>query len=123
MEPTEPNSPDRQHRSSQRDFAERTAAARASVLSSARDCVTHAVELALPADASASGLYASDVLFRHMHGCVNEYGRNLRVLGEPADRVRELLRRAVEEALSPNQVHPAVLAAIEMWCDEIIDAE
>jgi hypothetical protein len=106
----------RKHRDS--NGTHRSAAARLSVIVSARECVIRAVAMALPHETAPGPLYASDATFRHLNGCVREYARIMRAMGESEDRVRLLLQRAVFEALAPEEPHPAVVSAMIAWCEE-----
>ncbi|HEY4306317.1 MAG TPA: hypothetical protein VGM82_17720 [Gemmatimonadaceae bacterium] len=97
--------------------------ARLSLIRSARDCMVRAVAAASPNEPAARDFHASDETVRQLSACVREYARVLRGMGEPAERVPQFLRRAVTEAVAPNNAHPALIAAIVAWAAEDTDDE
>lgn len=97
--------------------------ARLSLIRSARDCMVRAVAAASPDGRSPSEFQASDETVRQLSACVREYARVLRGMGEPPERIPHFLRRAVTEAVAPNDAHPALIAAIVAWAAEDTDDE
>jgi len=100
----------------------RARSAASSVLDAARDCLHSAILRPPAAGRHRRDLRASDALFRHLSGCVQEYARLLAELGRDHRTVLETILSVLDDAAYPDEPHPAVRMAVADWTLEALDA-
>jgi hypothetical protein len=96
------------------DPAEWVRATRQFMFDSIRGCVARAIG-PVP-DGEPQGIDLSDEVFRRLHACTLTSARALYALGQDGDAAAALILAGAEAAAEPDELHPAVLRAIEQWC-------
>ena len=102
------------------EIRDRGHAARQAILSTTRDCMMRFSLSAVPADAGAPGLCASDEVCGHMQRVVGEYAYILRALGHEPCGAADLIVQAVRDAAGPDEPPPGMLAAVRAWSLEAV---
>lgn len=85
---------------------------------SIRRCIAHAIGAPLRVDVAPHELHVSDDVFRHLHACARACAQELYALGQDGDGVVATILAGAVAAAKPNELHPAVIRAIEQWCRE-----
>jgi hypothetical protein len=93
-------------------------ATRESMFASIRRCVAHAIGVPLRAGMVPHELVASDEVFQQLYSCASSCARSLQTMGLPDTRTVAMVVAAAIAAAEPDELPPAVLAAIEEWCRE-----
>jgi hypothetical protein len=89
---------------------------------SIRRCIAHAIGAPVRTDMAPHELHVSDDVFRHLHACAQACAQELYALGQDGDGVVKTILAGAVAAAKPNELHPAVIRAIEHWCREVGDS-
>ncbi|HEY5060106.1 MAG TPA: hypothetical protein VII52_01160 [Gemmatimonadaceae bacterium] len=85
---------------------------------SIRRCIAQAIGAPVRTDIAPHELHVSDDVFRHLHSCAQACAQELYALGQDGDGVVKTILAGAVAAAKPNELHPAVIRAIEQWCRE-----
>jgi hypothetical protein len=85
---------------------------------SVRACVAHAIGRPLEGDITPHSLSVSDAVFRELHHCVEACSRELYAVGQDEDGVVAMVLAGAAAAADPDELHPAVIRAMDQWCRE-----
>jgi hypothetical protein len=85
---------------------------------SIRACIAHAIGAPIRDGIAPHELRASDDVFRQLHECAERCSHTLLCLGQDRDGAVAMVLAAARDAAEPDELHPAVLGAIEQWCRE-----